>query len=209
VIKVLLVDDHPVVREGVGAILVADSDIDLVGSEGTLREARKVIARVGPHVVVADVHLPDGDGIEFCEALRRRHPDVRTLILTRFDQDRVMVRAFAAGARAFVLKECNPDILRFGVRIVAGGGIFIDPAIAGRVVSRLVKGERSQSPFGLTFQQGRVLELIVKGLTNREIATELGVGEETVKTHVSMLLPKIGAEDRTHAAVIAQQEGIV
>lgn len=209
-IRVLVVDDHPLVREGLEAVLTADRKIELLGSVATIRDARSAVRRHEPDVVVADVQLSGrDDGIDLCESLRSHHPKVRTLILTRFNREQVMVRAFAAGARAFVVKNSDPEVLRFGVRTAASSGIFIDPSLAGTVVARLVRGHRVVGPYGLTQRQTRVLELLVQGMTNRQIAADLDVGEETVKTHVGMILQKLHAGDRTQAAAIAQREGLV
>lgn len=208
-IRVLLLDDHPVVREGLETILSADEGIEVATSVSTAGEAESAVKRREPDVMVADVQLADGDGIELCELLRAQHPRVRTVILTRFTKEEVMERAFAAGARAFVVKECRPEVLRFGVHAVADGGVFIDPGLAGKVTARLIKGRRSRGPSGLTQRQMRVLELLAKGMTNRQIGGELDLGDETVKTHVSMIFDKLGVGDRTEAARFARQEGLV
>lgn len=206
--RVLLVDDHPVVREGVATVLAADDDLEVVDGVGTVQAALKVAKRLNPHAVVTDVQLPDGDGIDLCQALLVRQPRIRTVILTRFPNESVMLRAFSAGARGFLVKESDPDLVRQAIKIVVNGAMFVDPNVTSKLISLATKGRRAHGPFGLTLQQMRVLELLPRGLSNREIGAELGLKEETIKSHLSFAMRRLGAKDRTEAASIALREGL-
>lgn len=205
---VLLVDDHPVVRKGVATVLDADPDIEVVGEVGSVEAALKAVKRLKPEVVMTDVQLPGSDGIELCQTLHVEQPKIRTIVLTRFPNESVMLRAFAAGAKGFLVKECDPELLCQTVKIVLDGGAFVDPHATSKLITLATKGRRAKGPFGLTLQQMRVLELLPRGLSNREIAGELGLKEETVKSHLSAAMRRLGAKDRTEAAAIAVKEGL-
>lgn len=206
--RVLLVDDHPVVREGVGAVLSSEPDLKIIGGVSSAEQAFKEIERLAPEVLVMDVRLPGMDGIEACASLLQTHPRLRIVILTRFPNESVMMRAFNAGAKGFVIKESDPDVLRQAVRMVAGGGTFVDPKVAGRLVALATKGRRAKGPYGLTLQEMRVVELLPRGLSNREIGRELGVSEHTVKTHLRHAMQKMRVSDRAEAAAMAMREGL-
>jgi DNA-binding NarL/FixJ family response regulator len=155
-----------------------------------------------------DVRLPGASGIEACTDLATRVPGARVVMLTSFPNEGVMMSAFAAGARGFVLKESEPPVIRQAVRTVADGDTFADPKIAGKLVALATGGRRAKGPFDLTVQEMRVLELLPRGLTNHEIGDRLGIGENTVKTHLRNLMRKLDARDRVEAAAIALREGL-
>lgn len=207
-IRILVVDDHPVVREGLIAILGDDPEFAVCGQAGNATEALAEAERLHPDVVVLDVRLPGATGIEVCKDLATNVPATRVVMLTSFPNDGVMMNAFAAGARGFVLKESEPAVIRQGVRTVAEGGTYADPKVAGKLVALATKGRRAKGPFDLTLQEMRVLELLPRGLTNHEIGDRLGIGENTVKTHLRNLMRKLGARDRVEAAAIALREGL-
>lgn len=207
-IKVVLADDHPIVRAGVAGLLDADPAVRVVGEAETGQQAIELVKRFRPHVLVTDIRMPDMDGIEVCAHLKATHPTVRVVILTQFNHEAVMIRAFGAGAKGFVVKESNPDLIREAVRRVAEGHTFIDSAIASKVVNLATRGRRAKGPHDLTLQEMRVLELLPKGLSNREIANELGVSHETVKTHLRHVLRKLQVADRAEAAAVAIREGL-
>lgn len=207
-IRILVVDDHPVVREGLVTVLSDEPDFVVAGQAATAAEALSEAARVRPDVVVMDVRLPDRTGVEACADLARLAPGVRVVMLTSFPNDGVMMGSFAAGARGFVLKESQPAVIRQAVRTVAEGGTYADPKVAGKLVALATRGRRAKGPFDLTLQEMRVLELLPRGLTNHEIGDRLGIGENTVKTHLRNLMRKLDARDRVEAAAIALREGL-
>jgi len=208
VTSVVLVDDHPVVRDGLAAILSAEPDLSVVGQAGNGEEALKLVARVEPDVVVLDVRLPGMSGIEACAALIARHPQLRVVVLTSYPNEGVLLDALTAGATGFVVKTTDRAVLREAIRTVAGGQTFVDPQVAGKVVHLAAKGSRAKGPHGLTLQEMRVLELVPRGLTNVEIGRELGVSAETVKSHLASAMRKLQVRDRTAAAAVAMREGL-
>lgn len=190
------------------AILGDEPDLVVCGEAGTATEALAAAARLRPDVVVLDVRLPGATGVEVCQDLATRVPSARVVMLTSFPNDGVMMNAFAAGARGFVLKESEPAVIRQAVRTVADGSTFADPKVAGKLVALATRGRRAKGPFDLTLQEMRVLELLPRGLTNHEIGDRLGIGENTVKTHLRNVMRKLGARDRVEAAAIALREGL-
>jgi DNA-binding NarL/FixJ family response regulator len=204
----MLVDDHPVVREGVAAVLNLDSDCEVVGSAGSVKDAMASMDRIQPDVITIDVRLPDMDGIDACEMIRMQHPQVRILVLTRFANERVMMRAFRGGAHGFLVKESDPVVLRQAVRVVGAGGTFVDPRLADKLVLAATRGRRAPGPYGLTPQELRVVGLLPRGLSNQEIGLELGISTETVKTHLRNAMRKLQVDDRAAAAAFATREGL-
>lgn len=207
-VRILVVDDHPVVREGVAAVLADDPDFTVVGQLGTAEAALEELARNEPDVLVLDIRLPGMNGTDACELVAQRHPRVKVVALTSFANENTMLAAFTAGAKGFAVKESEPSVLRQAVRTVSAGGIYIDPRIAGKLVMLATKGRRAKGPHGLTLMEMRVADLLPKGMTNREIGRQLGISEQTVKTHLRNLMRKLGARDRTEAAALAQREGL-
>lgn len=206
-IRILVVDDHPVVREGLIAILNGP-DLAVCGQAGDGGQALSEAARLRPDVVILDVRLPGTTGVEVCAELRERIPGTRVVMLTSFPNHGVVMSAFAAGACGFVLKESDPAVIRQAVRTVADGSTFADPKVAAKLVALATRGRRAKGPFDLTLQEMRVLELLPRGLTNNEIGERLGIGENTVKTHLRNVMRKLGARDRVEAAAIALREGL-
>lgn len=207
-IRILVVDDHPVVREGLVSVLGVEADLAVVGQAGTAPDAVAAAVRLQPDVIVMDVRLPGATGIDTCVELAARVPATRVIVLTSYPNDGVMMSAFAAGAQGFVLKKSEPAIIRDAVRTVAGGATFADPNVAGKLIALASRGRRAKGPFDLTLQEMRVLELLPRGLTNHEIGDRLGIGENTVKTHLRNLMRKLQARDRVEAAAIALREGL-
>ena len=207
-IRILVVDDHPVVREGLIAILGHEPDFAVCGEAGDAAEAVAQATRLLPDVVVLDVRLPGATGVEVCADLAGRLPGARVVMLTSFPNHGVVLNAFSAGARGFVLKESEPAVIRQAVRTVADGSTFADPKVAAKLVALATRGRRAKGPFDLTLQEMRVLELLPRGLTNNEIGERLGIGENTVKTHLRNVMRKLNARDRVEAAAIARREGL-
>jgi DNA-binding NarL/FixJ family response regulator len=207
VVRLLLVDDHAVVREGLRAFLRLVPGIEVVGEAADGVDAVRVAAEVRPDVILLDLVMPGGDGISALRALRHAVPEARVLVLTSFTDDAQIFAAMEAGAAGYLLKDVEPEALAAAVREVAAG----TPVLHPRVATRLMR--RSAAPVAglaeLTARERDVLRLIVEGLANKEIAGRLGIGEKTVKTHVSRVLDKLGAADRTQAAVSAIRRGMV
>jgi DNA-binding NarL/FixJ family response regulator len=203
-VRIFLVDDHEVVRRGVADLLEAEPDLEIVGEAGTCAEALARVPALRPDVVVLDVRLPDGDGVSVCRELRSRI-DVACLMLTSFDDDEALFDAILAGAAGYVLKQVRGTDLVAAIRTVAAGGSTLDPRAASRVMQRMRAQDRPEDdPLAqLTAQEQRILALIGKGLTNRQIGAELFLAEKTVKNYVSSLLAKLGLERRVQAAVLA------
>lgn len=201
-IRVFLLDDHEVVRQGVTALLEADSDIVVVGEAATARQAIDRIPAARPDVAVLDVRLPDRDGVSVCRDIRSLMPDVACLILTSFDDDEALLDAILAGAAGYVIKQIRGSDLVGAVRTVASGGSLLDPRSTAQVMERLrTATERVDDPLAdLSDQERRILELIGDGLTNRQIGQQMHLAEKTVKNYVSNLLAKLDMQRRTQAA---------
>jgi DNA-binding NarL/FixJ family response regulator len=201
-VRVLLVDDHEVVRRGLRDLLGSETDVDIVAEAGSVREALVLAKATNPDVAVIDMRLPDGDGLELCRGLRELVPAPRCLVLTAFDDERALVGAIDAGASGYLLKQVRGQDLVNAVREVAAGHSLLDPVTTARVLRRL-RGASVREPDeldALTEQERRVLELIGEGLTNRQIAERLFLAEKTVKNYVTSVLAKLGMERRTQAA---------
>ena len=201
-IRVFLVDDHELIRRGIRDCIEAEADLVVVGEAGTAREAVRRIPAVMPEVVVLDVRLPDGNGIEVCRDLRSVHPEIRFLILTTFSDDEALFDAIVAGADGYVLKDTRGDKLVDSIRRVARGQSLLDPAVTKHVLARLRRFHEAADQLSvLTKQEREILDLIGKGLTNRQIAGEMHLAEKTVKNYVSGLLAKLGMSHRVEAAI--------
>jgi two-component system response regulator DevR len=198
--RVFLVDDHELLRRGVRAVLETDPELTVVGEAATAREALARIPAARPDVVILDVRLPDGSGVEVCRDIRSGHPEIQFLILTGFVDDAVVFDAIMAGAAGYVLKDMRGDGLADSIRRIADGQSLLDPAVTKQVLSRLRKG-RPDPLQGLTEQERHILDLIGQGLTNRQIAHQIHLAEKTVKNYVSRLLAKLGMEHRVQAAL--------
>ncbi len=203
-IRVFLVDDHQVVREGVRRLLEADGDITVVGEAGTAADAVTGVEAALPDVAVLDVRLPDGDGISVCREIRSHHGDIACLMLTSFADDEALAHAVVAGAAGYVLKQVRGNELVSAVRSVAAGHRLIDSDTARRSLERLrQEHEEHAAEQRLTDRETAILTLIAQGRTNREIGAELFLAEKTVKNYVSNLLAKLGMGRRSEAAAYA------
>lgn len=201
-IRVFLLDDHEVVRQGVKAALEAEGDMTVVGEAGTAADALANIADSGADVAVLDVRLGEGDGIEVCREITSNNPGIKSLILTSFDSDRALVDAGLAGAAGFVLKQIRSAELIDSIRKVAGGRQLLDDAEIRMAMRRLRDSEEGRLQ-DLTPQEQRIFDLIGDGMTNRQIAQEMYLAEKTVKNYVSNLLAKLGMSRRTEAAALS------
>jgi DNA-binding NarL/FixJ family response regulator len=205
-IRVLVVDDHAVVREGLRTFLSLQDGIEVVGEAGDGREAVAIAERERPDVVLMDLVMPRLDGVQAMRELRARVPRARVIVLTSFLEDDRLLPAIRAGAAGYLLKNVEPSELARAVRAADAGEALIDPAVAARLVDALADDEqREEHP--LTAREQEVLDLIARGYANKRIALELGIAEKTVKTHVGHVLAKLGVADRTQAALYAARVG--
>jgi two-component system response regulator DevR len=205
-IRVFLLDDHEVVRQGLRALLESGGDIEVVGESGLAVEAASRIPALRPDVAVLDARLPDGSGIEVCRTVRAVDPSIKALILTSYDDDEALFAAIMAGAAGYVLKEITGQDLIGAVHQVAQGNSLIDPTMTARVLERVRNGPSTAPELAdLTEQELKLLSLIAEGLTNRQIGERMFLAEKTVKNYVSSILAKLGLERRTQAAVLASK----
>lgn len=203
-IRVFLLDDHEVVRRGLRELLESDGDIEVVGESGLAQEAARRIPALKPDVMVLDVRLPDGSGIDVCRDIRAAHPEIAALILTSYNDDEALFASIMAGAAGYLLKQVRGTDLLETVRRVAAGQSLLDPAVTQQVLDRLRNGPQEDPALAaLTSQERKILTLIGEGMTNRQIAETMFLAEKTVKNYVSALLAKLGLERRTQAAVFA------
>jgi two-component system, NarL family, response regulator LiaR len=210
-IRVLLVDDHAVVREGLRNFLALQDGLEIVGEAGDGNEAIEQAQRLEPDVILMDLVMPGLDGIGAMRQLRSRSPRSRVIVLTSFLEDERVLPAIQAGAAGYLLKNVAPAELARAIRAAHAGEAIIDPTAAARLVHAIADETRPriEEPERLTRRERDVLELIARGRSNKRIAFELGISEKTVKTHVGHLLAKLGVTDRTQAALMAVEEGLV
>jgi DNA-binding NarL/FixJ family response regulator len=205
-IRVFLLDDHEVVRQGLKTFLESSGDIEVVGESALASEATARIPALRTQVAILDARLPDGSGIDVCRDVRAVDPDIRALILTSYDDDEALFAAIMAGASGYILKEATGQDLIGAVHHVAAGHSMIDPLMTERVLERVRKGpETAPELANLTEQELKLLELVAEGLTNRQIGERMFLAEKTVKNYVSTMLQKLGLERRTQAAVLASR----
>jgi two-component system response regulator DevR len=197
---VFLVDDHEIVRRGIADLINAERDLEVVGESATVERTIGRVAATRPDVVVLDVRLPDGSGIDLCREIRSKLPETKCIMLTAYDDDHASYAAVLAGASGYVLKDIRGQRLIDGIRSVAAGKDLMRQDVAQRVVQNLTATPEAPAP-ELSLRERQVLELIAAGLTNRQIGERLELAEKTVKNYVSGLLAKLGMERRTQAAV--------
>ena len=204
-IRVLLVDDHTVVRQGLRMVLGLEPDLEVVGEAANGREALEQVAARRPHVVLMDLLMPVMNGIEATRQLKADFPEVEVVALTSVLEDRLVIDAVEAGAAAYLLKETGPEALFEAIRAASRGEVRFDPKVQKRLVREVRTPEMRES---LTPRETETLRHIARGLTNRDIADAMGVSEVTVKTHVSSVLSKLDLQSRTQAALFALKEGL-
>jgi DNA-binding NarL/FixJ family response regulator len=201
-IRILAVDDHPLLRGGVAALIADQSDMTLAGEASNGRDAIEEFRRLKPDITLMDVQLPGMDGIDAILAIRAEFPAARIIVLTTYEGDFLAQRALKAGAQAYILKaRVRKDLLET-IRMVHRGAKRVDPQIAEQIACRMEDDMLSE-------REIKVLSLIAAGKSNREVAAQLAISEETAKTHVRNILAKLGAHDRTHAVTLALQRGII
>jgi two-component system, NarL family, response regulator DevR len=203
-IRVFLLDDHELVREGIRGLLESDEEIEVVGDASTGAEALTRVPLAKPDVAILDVRLEDGDGIEVCRELRSAMPELICLMLTSFADDEAMYASVMAGAAGYVLKQIKARDLIEDVKKVASGASLMDPRAVARVVERIANPPKTDASLAsLSPQEARILDLIAEGKTNRQIADAMFLSENTVKNYVTGLLRKLKVTSRTEAAIYA------
>lgn len=208
-IRVLIVDDHSVVREGLRAFLELQDGLEVVGEAADGEEAIEAASRLRPDVILMDLVMPQLGGVAAMRRLREEAPDARVIVLTSFLDDDKLLPALRAGAAGYLLKNAEPQELARAVRVAHAGEALLDPVVAARLVETLAAEDGKEPLDRLTPREREVLVLIGRGFSNKRIANELELSEKTVKTHVGHVLAKLGVTDRTQAAVVAVRAGIV
>ncbi len=202
-LTVVLVDDHEVVRQGLRALLEAEDDIEVVAEADSGHKAVEVVTTYKPKVVVMDIRMPDGSGIEACRDIRDKDPDIQVIMLTSFSDDEALFNSIMAGAAGFVLKQIRGHDLVDAIRTVGRGESLLDPGVTKRVLERLRKAkfeDKDPKLARLSPQEERILDFIGEGLTNREIAEQIHLSDKTVKNYVSTILQKLEVARRAEAA---------
>ncbi len=200
-LRVMIVDDHPIVREGLRGMLAAEPDIEVAGEAASGDEAVALVPRVRPDVVLMDLRMPSGDGVSAIERL----PGHRILVLTTFQDDADIVRAIEAGAAGYLLKDASRADLAAAVRDAAAGRRVLSPEVS----ARLAVVDQTPAPPVLSAREAEVLALVAEGLTNAQIGERLYIGQATVKTHLLRIFTKLGVSDRTAAVMTALQHGLI
>jgi two-component system, NarL family, response regulator LiaR len=208
-VRILVVDDHAVVREGLRTFLELQEEFEVIGEAGDGEEAVRLAEQLRPDVILMDLVMPGLDGVGAMQQLRRTLPDCRVIVLTSFADDDRLLPAIQAGAAGYLLKDTQPSELARAVRAAHAGEALLDPAVAARLVDAIAQPPGAEPPERLTPRERQVLELIGRGLSNKLIARELEISEKTVKAHVGHLLGKLGVTDRTQAALYAVRTGFV
>jgi DNA-binding NarL/FixJ family response regulator len=209
--RILLVDDHEVVRLGLRALLERHPQFEVVAEAGTARDAIEKVEQYSPDVIVMDIRLPGGSGIEACEEITSKHPDSKVIMLTSYAEDEMLFSAIRSGAAGYVLKQIGGDDLVRAIEAVGRGEALLDPAVTQRIfqeVRKAAKEEEASAFSALTQQERHVLLLVSEGKTNREIAKALFLGEGTVRNYVSSILSKLGVSNRAEAAAYAVEHNL-
>lgn len=211
-IRVFLADDHYLIREGLHKILSLADDIEVVGEAATGDEALAQVENLQPDVLLLDLNLPGTDGIDVANFLRMRHPEIRVVALTIYDDEHHVLEAVKAGMVGYLLKDIGPDELVAAIRAVARGEAVIQPRVAGRFLQGFAKLARAAGPNNLphlTEREIEVLRLVAKGYSNKDIAVHLFISQKTVKNHMTNILHKLEITDRTQAAIWAIRHGLI
>ena len=213
-IKVLLVDDHTVVLKGLAFFLSTQEDLELVGEANNGKEALVKVGETTPDVILMDLYMPEMDGVEATAYIKKEYPNVKVIVLTSFSDQAHVLPALRAGASGYILKDVEPDQLVEAIRSAYKGNIQLHPDIANALLSQTLPVEEKEEESSiqvdvLTARENEVLQLLAKGMSNKEIASVLVITEKTVKAHVSSILSKLHLSDRTQAALYAVKNGIV
>jgi NarL family two-component system response regulator YdfI len=207
-IRVLIADDHQVVREGLRAILEASGDLDLIGEAANGEEAVHLAGQLDPDVVLMDLRMPELDGIEAIRRIKARQPEIEIVILTTYDDDELIVRGLRSGARGYLLKDVSRKVLFESIRAAHRGELLLPPGVAEKVLSHL-ETPAAPRPEVLSDREHQVLEMMANGAANKQIAGRLGIAERTVKSHVTSIFHKLGAASRAEAVATALRRGLL
>lgn len=210
-IRLVIIDDHEIVREGLKTILVSEPDFSIVGEASNVDAALDIVAQLHPDIALVDIRLPGTNGIELCRMINERYPETAVIILTTFTDESLVAQCVRAGARGFIVKDIERFDLKRSIRAVARGEATIDTKVAASVLAQLRRspppGEPAPSAELLSSQQLVILRLIAQGLSSREIATQLYLSENTVKGYVQEILHRLGVKNRTEAVMVAVKQG--
>jgi len=204
-IRILITDDHPVVRAGLSGMISAEAGFEVIGEAGNGKEAIALTGELKPDVVLMDLRMPEMDGVTTIEHIKADYPDVNILVLTTYESDADILRAIETGATGYLLKDTPREELFGAIRLVAEGKSPLDPGVATRLMQRM----RGSDEEGLSTREIEVLELVARGTSNKEIAKQLWVSETTVKSHMLHIFDKLGVTDRTAAVTAALKRGII
>jgi DNA-binding NarL/FixJ family response regulator len=209
-IRILVADDHPIVRDGLVAVLSTQTDLDVVGEAADGRQVVEQALALQPDVILLDLEMPEVDGVQALEQLRKLGQVVRAVVFTAFDTDERILSALRAGAKGYLLKGAPREELFNAVRVVHAGGSLLQPVVASRLLERFSEASSlTTTPEMLTPREVEVLALVAQGLPNKEIAERLAISQRTVKFHVSSIMGKLGAANRTEAVAFAVQQGLI
>ncbi len=209
-IRLLIIDDHEMVREGLKAMLTAEPDFEIVGDSANAEQALELIERLRPDVILLDVRLPGESGIDVCRTVTARYPEMAVIILTTFTDETLVAQCIQAGARGFIVKDIERFDLKRSIRAVARGEAAIDPKAAVAVLAQLRRAPQVKQEPSLELlspQQIVILRLVAQGLSSRDIATQLYLSENTVKGYVQEILHRLGVKNRTEAVMVAVKQG--
>jgi DNA-binding NarL/FixJ family response regulator len=211
-IRIMIVDDHPIVREGLVAVLRRDTDFEIVGEAGDGRTAVKRALSLKPDIMLMDLRMPEMGGVEAMQKIRAAAPDIKFLVLTTYDTDEHIVGALEAGASGYLLKDAPREDLFNAIRTVARGEALLQPRVAARLIQHMAAGTKPSAGSGeddLSPREIEVLQLVARGQANKEIAARLMISEATVKTHLAHIFQKLAVNDRTEAVTAALQRGVI